>query len=361
MKKTIIIVLWVISSMSVQGAINDQTFVLVHGAWHGSWAYYKLHSILENSGYRVISINLPGHGIDNCNPGEVTLDNYRDAIVQVLDTIPEQVILVGHSMGGIAISVAAEARPEKVSKLVYVAGFMPKSGESMLDLALKDTASLIGPNLIFDFQNNTVDIKRDNISEIFYNSRNIEDIQLSSTLLTSSPLKPIMTKLVLSPENYGSIPKYYISTLKDKAVTPYFQYKMYKDLPFNNIFYICSEHSPFFSQPNQLKRILIRISHSFYLNHMAPKSAPVKVDEFEKFEINIYNNRPNNLCIESNKQMNQCNIKLFSITGDLLDEISIHPNSQRIEHPFWNIKDNLIIAVVKIDGETYSRKILLDK
>jgi pimeloyl-ACP methyl ester carboxylesterase len=361
MKKIMFIIIWAITTMTVQGAINDQTYVLVHGAWHGSWAYYKLHALLENSGNRVISINLPGHGIDKTDPGEVTLDDYRDAVVEVLDTIPEQVILVGHSMGGIAISVAAEARPEKISKLVYLAGFMPKNGESMLDLALKDTASLIGPNLIFDFQNNTIDIKRGNISDIFYNRFNSKDIQLSKTLLTPNPLKPIITKLVLTEENYGSIPKYYISTLRDKAVTPYFQYKMYKDLPFNNIFYMCSEHSPFFSQPHHLKRILTRISHSSSMDNIFIKSASETSDIPTQFELNIYNNRPNSICIESNKQMNQCNIKLYSINGYLLDEKSLRPNSQQINFPFWGINDNLIIAVVTIDGETYSRKILLDK
>jgi hypothetical protein len=94
---------------------------------------------------------------------------------------------------------------------------------------------------------------------------------------------------------------------------------------------------------------------------MELKSSSEVAYEPENFDINIYNNKANNLCIESNKQMNQCNIKLFSISGNLLDETSLRPKSQRVEHPFWNINDNLIIAVVTVDGETFSRKILLDK
>lgn len=359
MRNIMLFSLWLITASIAKSANKDYTYVLVHGAWHGNWSYYKLNTLLESSGYRVISVNLPGHGIDKTDPGEVTLADYQNAIVQTLDTIPEPVVLVGHSMGGIAISMAAEARPEKVSKLVYIAAFMPKNGESMLDLAMQDTASLIGPNLIFNFQENIVDIKRDHICDIFYNSHDTKDIQLSQMLLTPNPLQPITTELVLSSENYGSIPKYYISTLKDKAVTPYFQYKMYKDLPFDNIFFMCTEHSPFFSAPNHLKRILIYIAEKDKHSRISLKSTNEKQNINTRADVLIYRNDQNSLLIRSNQIINQCNIKLFSLQGYMLDEKDIRTNAEQIEYRLEGINENFIIAVVTLNGEIYSRKILL--
>jgi len=52
---------------------------------------------------------------------QVKLQAYADRICEVLDAQPEPVILVGHSMGGVAVTQAAEMRPEKIAKLVYVA------------------------------------------------------------------------------------------------------------------------------------------------------------------------------------------------------------------------------------------------
>lgn len=244
---------------NIKCASESHIYVLVHGAWHGNWTYYKLQYELEKAGHTVISVNLPGHGLDTTNPGSVTLTDYQNAIVTVLDTISEPVVLVGHSMGGIAISMAAETRPEKIDKLVYLAAFMPQNGESMLDLALQDSLSMIGPSLIFDFPNMTVDLVRENISAIFYDVSTAEYVLLSEMLLTPNPLQPLITPLTLTPENYGTVRRFYITTSYDRAITPAFQEVMYTNLPCEKVYTLNTEHSPFFSAPQNLKNILDKI------------------------------------------------------------------------------------------------------
>jgi pimeloyl-ACP methyl ester carboxylesterase len=240
-------------------ASESHTYVLVHGAWHGNWTYYKLQYELEKAGHKVISVNLPGHGLDTTNPGSVTLTDYQNAVVAVLDTVSKPVVLVGHSMGGIAISMAAEARPEKIDKLVYLAAFMPQNGESMIDLALRDTLSMIGPSLIFNFSEMTVDLVRENISAIFYDVSTAEYVLLSEMLLTPNPLQPLITPLTLTEVNYGTVRRFYITTSYDKAITPDFQETMYTNLPCEKVYKLNTEHSPFFSAPNNLKNILDKI------------------------------------------------------------------------------------------------------
>src|SRR5262245_30012960 len=107
------------------------TFVLVHGAWHGGWCWYKLVALLEARGHRVLAPDLPGHGRDHSLSGPATYRDYVERIAEVLADEAEPVVLVGHSMGGAVVTGAAEAHPEKVAKLVYLAAFLAPSGSTM--------------------------------------------------------------------------------------------------------------------------------------------------------------------------------------------------------------------------------------
>ena len=106
-----------------------ETFVLIHGARHGGWCWNKVIPLLEKAGHKVMAPDLPGHG-ENKNTA-TTLQGYVDRVLEVLDRQPEPVILVGHSMGGMVISQAAEYRPDKIKKLVYVCAFLLRDGESL--------------------------------------------------------------------------------------------------------------------------------------------------------------------------------------------------------------------------------------
>ncbi len=79
-------------------------FVLVHGGFHGAWCWDRLVPELARRGHSTVTVDLPGHGarVDE----EATLLGYRDAVVEVLE--PGDT-LVGHSMGGFDVSLAADA------------------------------------------------------------------------------------------------------------------------------------------------------------------------------------------------------------------------------------------------------------
>jgi pimeloyl-ACP methyl ester carboxylesterase len=249
---------------SNQAAFAEQ-FVLVHGSWHGAWNWYKLEALLERDGHDVIVVDLPAHGIDRSPAESVQLQDYTNTVTDVLDGLSDKAILVGHSMGGIVISSAAEARPEKIEKLVYLAAFLVPNGSSLLDFAFQDVDSLVGQNLIpVDLTNDGIpdalDINRSVIKAAFYGESRAHDVALAESLLVVDPIAPVGTPLSLGG-NFESVPRFYISTSLDKAVTPAIQEVMYTLTPVEKVYTLNSDHSAFFSRPKKLRNILNHIIH----------------------------------------------------------------------------------------------------
>ena len=124
-------------------------YVMVHGAWHGAWCWYKVVPLLQSAGHIVIAPDLASLGRDRTPLCQVSLSTWVDHICGVVEaTASEPVVLVGHSRGGIIISEVAERRPEKIALLVYLAAFLVRDGESLLPVAQSDGTSLVLPNLV---------------------------------------------------------------------------------------------------------------------------------------------------------------------------------------------------------------------
>jgi pimeloyl-ACP methyl ester carboxylesterase len=109
-------------------------FVLVHGGFSGAWMWLPLMDRLEADGHVVEAFDLPGTGNDHTSAGEVSLDSCAGRVCEVLAADSEPAVVVGHSMGGIVATQAAARCPERVAALVYVAAFLPKDRQSLLDL-----------------------------------------------------------------------------------------------------------------------------------------------------------------------------------------------------------------------------------
>src|SRR5580700_6619085 len=112
------------------------TFVLVHGAWHGGWCFARVAEILRAQGHRVFTPTLTGLGERvHLASTEITLSTHVTDIVNVVRYEDlHDVVLLGHSYGGMVISGVVEVVPERVGALVYLDAFVPENGESLLDL-----------------------------------------------------------------------------------------------------------------------------------------------------------------------------------------------------------------------------------
>jgi pimeloyl-ACP methyl ester carboxylesterase len=122
-------------------AKDQKTFVLVHGAWGGAWDYQVLSSILTTAGHFVYRPTLTGLGerVHLASP-DVTLGTHVQDIVSVLEFGDlRNVVLVGHSYGGMVITAVAHRVPERIAHLVYVDAMLPEDGESVWDLLPEGT------------------------------------------------------------------------------------------------------------------------------------------------------------------------------------------------------------------------------
>ena len=232
------------------------TYVLVHGAWHGGWCWDKVIPLLEKEGHKVLAPDLPGHGNDKTPMGDISLQAYVDSLCKLLDDQLEPVILVGHSMGGVVITQTAEYRPDKIKKLVYVTAFLLQDGESLLSASKADKDSLIHSNQIFAEEKSYVTINESAIREIFYGDCSEEDVERATSLFRPQAARPVVTPVSTTLDNYGRVPRLYISCLADKAISPSMQRNMLANLPCEKVIEMDSSHSPFYSAPGELARHL---------------------------------------------------------------------------------------------------------
>ena len=113
------------------------TYVLVHGGGHGGWCYQRVARILRSSGHEVYSPTLTGVGerAHLLDP-RVDLNLHIEDVTAVLHYEDlHDVVLVGHSYGGMVITGVADRAGERVGRLVYLDAATPVSGQSLHDVA----------------------------------------------------------------------------------------------------------------------------------------------------------------------------------------------------------------------------------
>jgi pimeloyl-ACP methyl ester carboxylesterase len=237
-----------------------KTFILIHGSWHSSWNWHRVIPILENAGHKVIAIDLPGMGRDKTPIAEVKMHTTVENICQLIDSVEGKVILVGHSKNGILISQAAEYRPHRIEKLIYLAAYLIPNGKTQREYSLQDTEGVLKPYVTQYPELNAHTLQKQIYKEGLYHDCDDTISQLANLLLSHEPVESGITPLQLTDENYGSIPRYYIECLQDKAVTPFIQRKMYTEMPCKKVYSMDTSHSPFFSKPQELSDIFCAIA-----------------------------------------------------------------------------------------------------
>ncbi len=234
-----------------------KTYVLVHGAWAGEFAWEKVKPLLEKEGNKVITLDLPAHGNDPTPISKVTMQSYVDAVQNIVDNQDAKVILVGHSMGGMVISQVAENIPNKIEKLVYLSAYLPENGQDLQSISATDVASLIGPNLVFLPDYSGATIKPEFVEKVFADDCPADIKKLVLDRHKNEPLAPFQGKVNLSDANFGSIPKYYIKTLKDVGVSTATQERMIQaSKSVTKVYTLDCGHSPYFAMPKELSAYL---------------------------------------------------------------------------------------------------------
>lgn len=240
-----------------------KNYVLVHGAWQAPYVWDAVKTKLISEGNNVTVVELPGHGSDMTDPSTLTINTYRDKVLDAISKINGKVILVGHSLGGIIISAVAEQNPSKIEKLVYLAAYLPTSGQSLFGIAKTDPGSQLGitGNLIMNNGGLTVDVKQDQIVNIFIPDGSAQVQSLVLQNYRSEPGIPLQTPVILTSANFGSVEKVYIKTLQDRVVSPGLQNRMIASAMggVKAVYQLNTSHSAFLAKPDSVAILLTKI------------------------------------------------------------------------------------------------------
>lgn len=276
-------------------------YVLVHGGWHNQSSWNKVKPILQAEGHAVLTLDLPGAGSNTIAPKSlgarpfdlaafaaepspiagVTLDERIAAVVALVQDAASpsegQVILVGHSAGGMVVSAVAQRMPERLASIVYLAGFMVPNGVSLLAMLPHESMSSALSSGLFVGDPGAIGATRINpgpaadeyrslLRAAFYADVTDADFaEVTSQLHCDEPNGGALAPSEITSGRFGTVPRHYIRTTEDRAVPltgqDYMISAIDSTIGGTTITHtIESSHSPFLSQPAALSQILLDIA-----------------------------------------------------------------------------------------------------
>jgi pimeloyl-ACP methyl ester carboxylesterase len=222
--------------------------ILVHGAWHGPWCFDRILPLLEAAGHEVAAPDLP-----------VTARSMADWVNIVLDAAGGgPAVLVGHSRGGTVISAAAEAAPEKITRLIYLSGFLLKRGQSVLAAAQEDILLPIEMNQ----ETRSCILVAGEVAARFYEGCSAADVAAALARLRPEPLFGLTAPLRVTAERFGAVPRDYIECTRDRVISLTAQRRMQAAWPVARVKTLDAGHSPFLSMPETLADMLGQLAHT---------------------------------------------------------------------------------------------------
>ncbi|KAM5576370.1 methyl jasmonate esterase 1-like [Rosa sericea] len=246
-------------------------FVLVHGAGHGAWCWYKLATLLNSTGHNVTTIDLAASGINPIQVQQVhSFSDYVEPLIKFLGSLlpKERVILVGHSMGGAVISIAMERFPEKIAAAVYATALMPGPALSYLTIIekIQERSVLTDTQYRYDQGANNPPTSGlfgpKQLSSRVYQLSPPEDLKLALSLVRFSPL--FNEEIKLTEEKYGLVPRVFIVCDQDLAIQEDVQTWMIRKNPPNEVKVINgSDHMVMFSRPLELFSNLLNVAEKY--------------------------------------------------------------------------------------------------
>jgi pimeloyl-ACP methyl ester carboxylesterase len=236
---------------------STKTFVLVHAAWHGAWSFDKTKIILEQSGAKVITFDLPGHGKDKTEIKDVSLQAYVQKVKDEILKLNEPVVLVGHSLAGFVVSQVAEEIPDKIEKLLFIAAMIPYEGKTVFDIVNADTESQLLQNLIFAEDKSWATVNEETLKNVVYNKASAEQIAEAAPNLVHQATQPFFAAVETSANAFGKIDKTYIVCEHDKIISPTAQRNLIKQIGISKSLTLSTGHVPNVENPDALAQAIL--------------------------------------------------------------------------------------------------------
>src|SRR6185312_1988844 len=115
---------------------SPKTFLVCHGAWSAGWAWKKMHPLMQAAGHRLVTPSYTGLGerAHLANPSIDLNSHIEDMLAVIKYEDLRDIVLVGHSYGGMVATGVADRARDQVRQLIYIDAFVPGDGQSLLDL-----------------------------------------------------------------------------------------------------------------------------------------------------------------------------------------------------------------------------------
>lgn len=226
---------------------DSRSIVLVHGAWHGPWAWEKVAGPLRERELDVRTVELPSSGPDP----SLLADMYEDAatVRRAIDSVDGEALVVAHSYGGVATTEGA-AGAGNVGHIVYLTAFMLDEGESLFSAV----GGVVPDWWIRSEDTGTVFPGRG--EEIFYNDCSAED-QAAAVAKLQPQLEESFTQPVRSVA-WRDVPTTYVICERDNAIPVFAQEHMAQRAA--DVRRMDASHSPFLSMPDQVVSLIAELA-----------------------------------------------------------------------------------------------------
>jgi pimeloyl-ACP methyl ester carboxylesterase len=226
--------------------VTDVTYILVHGAWHGAWAWDPITARLSAQGQRVDAVNLPS--VTQELPSTATFADDVACVVEAIDRAQTPVILVGHSYGGMVITQAAVGRDD-VAHLCFVTALVLDVGQS---LAGEDDTRI--PDWVDLTDDRGASKPRDPVFQ-FYGDVDADVAKACADRLGWQSTDALRGPITATA--WRDHPSSYVLCSQDEAISFNAQTSMARRT--QQQFTLASAHSPFLSQPDALTQILLQL------------------------------------------------------------------------------------------------------
>ena len=233
------------------------TLILVHGALLTSNSWIGVQSYLQNHGYNVLTVDMPGRAEDGIDPKTITLNSAVDKLCQVVNLQHGKVILGGHSQGGAVITQALAKCGDRIKGLIYIAAVAPLSGENVFAMLNDQDNNDFNQCATLNTNSGLYEINYQGpLKEMFMDDATL--IQANKAINNMAPEPAAIGDGVLEYDAtlFNQIPKFYIQTTKDRIISLDTQKKIQAKIKLNKVYTMDTGHSPFVSQPQILGKNL---------------------------------------------------------------------------------------------------------
>jgi pimeloyl-ACP methyl ester carboxylesterase len=249
------------------------TYVLVHGGGHGGWCYKKVKQRLEGLGHEVFAPSLSGlaeHA--HMMSASIDLDVHIDDVVQLLRYWDlRDVILVGHSYGGMVVTGVADRAADRVGKLVYLDAANPTNGQSLVDVTGGAIAFTLASGEVVDGVQ--LVLLPAPGAAAFYGVEDPEDQRWMDERLTGHPWASFEQKLTMTNEEaLARIPQFHIvcdSTLESRDAE-----LMGTARAAGRLWHVDTGHDLMITEPDFVAKALTEIAAAWPAQGAATEDAP---------------------------------------------------------------------------------------